>query len=130
VKVNELFERLPLPVKARLPAFAGATGWLTTKPLTPADLQGKVVLVDFWTYTCNQLDPDASARPRAAHNACASAATSPPVTASALIAGNCAYRTRPGDGGSGGDHRAAPSAAMGASGHRRVESDRRFRRPG
>jgi hypothetical protein len=61
VKVNELFERLPLPVKARLPAFAGATGWLTTKPLTPADLQGKVVLVDFWTYTCNQLDPDASA---------------------------------------------------------------------
>jgi thiol-disulfide isomerase/thioredoxin len=29
-----------------------ATVWLNSPPLTPADLQGKVVLVDFWTYTC------------------------------------------------------------------------------
>ena len=35
-----------------LPALAGATGWLNSKPLSPADLRGKVVLVDFWTYTC------------------------------------------------------------------------------
>src|SRR5687767_13054817 len=29
-----------------------ATTWLNSQPLTAADLQGKVVLVDFWTYTC------------------------------------------------------------------------------
>ena len=52
MNVNELFERIPFPIKPRLPTFAGATGWLNTEPLTPADLHGKVVLVDFWTYTC------------------------------------------------------------------------------
>ena len=36
----------------RLPAFAGATGWLNTEPLTPDALDGKVVAVDFWTFTC------------------------------------------------------------------------------
>jgi thiol-disulfide isomerase/thioredoxin len=41
-----------LPVEGRLPGFDGATGWLNSPPLTPTDLQGKVVLVDFWTYTC------------------------------------------------------------------------------
>jgi thiol-disulfide isomerase/thioredoxin len=39
-------------VADRLPGFDGATGWLNSEPLTPADLSGKVVLVDFWTYTC------------------------------------------------------------------------------
>jgi cytochrome c biogenesis protein CcdA/thiol-disulfide isomerase/thioredoxin len=37
------------------PNFAGITRWLNTpggKPLTLADLHGKVVLVDFWTYSC------------------------------------------------------------------------------
>jgi thiol-disulfide isomerase/thioredoxin len=29
-----------------------ATAWLNSAPLTAADLEGKVVLVDFWTYTC------------------------------------------------------------------------------
>jgi thiol-disulfide isomerase/thioredoxin len=41
-----------LPVEGRLPGFEGATGWLNSSPLTPDGLAGKVVLVDFWTYTC------------------------------------------------------------------------------
>lgn len=41
-----------LPVEGILPAFDGATGWLRSPPLTPEDLRGKVVLVEFWTYTC------------------------------------------------------------------------------
>jgi thiol-disulfide isomerase/thioredoxin len=41
-----------LPVEGHLPGFDGATGWLNSPPLTTADVQGKVVLVDFWTYTC------------------------------------------------------------------------------
>jgi thiol-disulfide isomerase/thioredoxin len=41
-----------LPVESRLPSFDGATGWLNSPPLTPDSLRGKVVLVNFWTYTC------------------------------------------------------------------------------
>jgi thiol-disulfide isomerase/thioredoxin len=41
-----------LRTETRLPGFDGATGWLNSEPLTPGDLRGKVVLVDFWTYTC------------------------------------------------------------------------------
>jgi hypothetical protein len=41
-----------LPVEGHLPSFAGATGWLNSDPLTPGGLRGRVVLVDFWTYTC------------------------------------------------------------------------------
>ena len=41
-----------MPGKERLPSFSGATQWLNSKPLTTADLRGKVVLVEFWTYTC------------------------------------------------------------------------------
>jgi thiol-disulfide isomerase/thioredoxin len=43
---------LRLPVEGTLPSFGGATGWLNSPALTPADLRGKVVLVNFWTYTC------------------------------------------------------------------------------
>jgi thiol-disulfide isomerase/thioredoxin len=41
-----------LPVEGRLPPFDGANEWLNSPPLTPAGLGGKVVLVNFWTYTC------------------------------------------------------------------------------
>jgi thiol-disulfide isomerase/thioredoxin len=41
-----------LPVEGHLPSFDGATGWLNSEPLTPQGLRGRVVLVDFWTYTC------------------------------------------------------------------------------
>ena len=35
-----------------MPSLAGATEWINSPPLTSAGLRGKVVLVDFWTYTC------------------------------------------------------------------------------
>ena len=42
----------PLPVEGTLPSLDGATGWLNSPPLTAQQLRGKVVLVDFWTYSC------------------------------------------------------------------------------
>src|SRR5690606_14862885 len=42
----------PLPVEGELPSLAGATQWLNSPPLTAQSLRGKVVLVDFWTYSC------------------------------------------------------------------------------
>jgi thiol-disulfide isomerase/thioredoxin len=41
-----LFERL------HMPALGGATEWLNSEPLGPAELRGHVVLFDFWTFTC------------------------------------------------------------------------------
>ncbi|WP_287815379.1 redoxin family protein, partial [Pseudomonas sp.] len=42
----------PLPVEGDLPALSGAVQWLNSPPLTAEALRGKVVLVDFWTYSC------------------------------------------------------------------------------
>ena len=45
----------PLPDLGRAPNFAGIVAWLNTpgdRPLTMAELRGKVVLIDFWTYSC------------------------------------------------------------------------------
>jgi cytochrome c biogenesis protein CcdA/thiol-disulfide isomerase/thioredoxin len=45
-----LEDGLPQPYPA--PNFTGISDWLNSKPLTMQDLRGKVVLVDFWTYSC------------------------------------------------------------------------------
>jgi len=41
-----------LPIEGEFPSLGGATGWLNSQPLTVDGLRGKVVLVQFWTYTC------------------------------------------------------------------------------
>jgi thiol-disulfide isomerase/thioredoxin len=41
-----------LHIEGDFPPFTGATAWLNSPPLAPAGLRGKVVLIDFWTYTC------------------------------------------------------------------------------
>ena len=38
--------------RSALQPLASAQGWMNSAPLTPAALQGKVVLLDFWTYSC------------------------------------------------------------------------------
>lgn len=44
--------RSMLPVEGQLPSLDGAVEWLNSQPLTVEQLRGKVVLVDFWTYSC------------------------------------------------------------------------------
>ncbi len=47
------FNNSPFNTDYQAPDFVGITKWLNTnKPLSIKDLKGKVVLVDFWTYTC------------------------------------------------------------------------------
>ncbi|WP_052745744.1 redoxin domain-containing protein [Allosalinactinospora lopnorensis] len=45
-------ENVRFSYEGTMPSFAGATEWLNTAPLTPADLRGHIVLIDFWTFTC------------------------------------------------------------------------------
>jgi len=42
----------PLPVEGQMPSLDGAVKWLNSPPLTAQGLRGKVVLIDFWTYSC------------------------------------------------------------------------------
>ncbi|MBY2916735.1 cytochrome c biogenesis protein DipZ [Rhizobium leguminosarum] len=44
--------RSDLPVEGHAPSLDGAVEWLNSQPLTTEQLRGKVVLVDFWTYSC------------------------------------------------------------------------------
>jgi AhpC/TSA family len=41
-----------LGIEGELPPLSGAVEWLNSLPLTVDQLKGKVVLVDFWTYSC------------------------------------------------------------------------------
>ena len=41
-----------LPIEGTMPELNGAVMWLNSPPLTRAQLRGKVVVVDFWTYSC------------------------------------------------------------------------------
>jgi cytochrome c biogenesis protein CcdA/thiol-disulfide isomerase/thioredoxin len=48
---------MPMPLRTlrdqgAFPSLAGATEWINSPPLTSEALRGKVVLVDFWTYSC------------------------------------------------------------------------------
>jgi thiol-disulfide isomerase/thioredoxin len=50
--VLQQFEVEDLPIEGALPALSGAVEWLNSPPLTTDGLKGKIVLVDFWTYSC------------------------------------------------------------------------------
>jgi thiol-disulfide isomerase/thioredoxin len=57
VRVNEEAQPMRattahLNIEGELPPLDGAIEWINSPPLTVAGLRGKVVLVDFWTYTC------------------------------------------------------------------------------
>jgi thiol-disulfide isomerase/thioredoxin len=45
-------EPVALPIEGHLAELSGATGWINSEALTPTGLKGRIVLVDFWTYTC------------------------------------------------------------------------------
>jgi len=58
MKANQLFRATihpaaaELPIEGVLPSLGGAIEWLNSEPLTAAGLRGRVVLINFWTYTC------------------------------------------------------------------------------
>ena len=41
-----------LGIEGQMPSLGGAVGWLNSEPLKSSELRGRVVVVDFWTYTC------------------------------------------------------------------------------
>jgi thiol-disulfide isomerase/thioredoxin len=43
---------MSVSARVHMPSLGGATGWLNSEPLGPAELRGRVVLVNFWTLTC------------------------------------------------------------------------------
>ena len=52
MKAKSAAQTEALPVEGPLPMLSGAVEWLNSPPLTAEGLKGKVVLVDFWTYSC------------------------------------------------------------------------------
>ena len=53
-----------IPNQPELASLERATEWLNSPPLAPSALRGKVVLIDFWTYTCINWLPHAALCPR------------------------------------------------------------------
>jgi cytochrome c biogenesis protein CcdA/thiol-disulfide isomerase/thioredoxin len=52
VPVSVAEPQLQLPDEGAMPDLGGAIGWLNSAPLSRKSLRGKVVLIDFWTYSC------------------------------------------------------------------------------
>ena len=52
VSAAELHAAKLLPPTTTAPGFRDVTSWINTEPFTLEDQRGKVVLIDFWTYTC------------------------------------------------------------------------------
>jgi thiol-disulfide isomerase/thioredoxin len=50
--VRPMIFRTSSVFEGSMPALAGATAWLNSEPVMPEALRGKVVVIDFWTYTC------------------------------------------------------------------------------
>ena len=46
------FPNADMSFEGGIPSLRGASGWLNSAPLEQEDLRGKIVLVDFWTYSC------------------------------------------------------------------------------
>ncbi len=52
LNVPQTQERAALPNLGEAPELTGIAGWINSEPLRIEDLKGKVVLIDFWTYSC------------------------------------------------------------------------------
>jgi cytochrome c biogenesis protein CcdA/thiol-disulfide isomerase/thioredoxin len=50
--VNTASSQTVLADEGAMPELNGAVGWINSAPLTRASLRGKIVLIDFWTYSC------------------------------------------------------------------------------
>jgi len=49
---KSMIDKLLMPKGVKAPELTGTQDWINSSPLTIADLKGKVVIVDFWTYSC------------------------------------------------------------------------------
>ena len=53
IRLSSLQGNLPQQKRGQAaPEFIGVTSWLNSPPLTLKQLRGKVVWIDFWTYSC------------------------------------------------------------------------------
>ncbi len=52
VPISQIKSKSDLPIQGKAADFVGISNWLNSNPLTVNELKGKVLLVDFWTYSC------------------------------------------------------------------------------